>query len=299
VQSIAGEDVKRYVDEGYLVVPDMLSHGELEEIKADAMRFARGEYKVSNPPEAAAGKGFTPGAGDGDSSDDDAINNVLAVHFPHWVSPVMRSYITHPAIADVISHIAAAHLPFWDGAAKCMQSMLFVKPPGLPGQAWHQDERYIPTRDRSLVGAWIALDDATVENGCLWVRPGSHRSGYVWPTRAHGNPEEFDRSDEAFGFDDSDAVAVEVKAGSVVFFNGYLLHRSLRNHSTGLRRSLVNHYCNAYSLLPWTVDAQEISTYQVATLDFRNVVPVGTDPYAAKGYDTPPDRVFIRPHQAK
>ena len=55
---------------------------------------------------------------------------------------------------------------------KSMQSMLFIKPAGKPGQAWHQDEYYIPTRDASLTGVWIALDDATIENGCLWVRPG-------------------------------------------------------------------------------------------------------------------------------
>jgi hypothetical protein len=47
---------------------------------------------------------------------------------------------------------------------------------GKPGQAWHQDETFIPTPDASLCGVWIALDDATVDNGCLWVQPGSHRS---------------------------------------------------------------------------------------------------------------------------
>ena len=38
----------------------------------------------------------------------------------------------------------------------------------------------IPTRDRSLIGAWIAIDDANIENGCLWVIPGSHRNGYLY-----------------------------------------------------------------------------------------------------------------------
>ncbi|HEV8556570.1 MAG TPA: phytanoyl-CoA dioxygenase family protein [Actinophytocola sp.] len=42
-----------------------------------------------------------------------------------------------------------------------MQSMLFIKSAGKPGQAWHQDEAHIPTRDRSLTAVWIALDDAT------------------------------------------------------------------------------------------------------------------------------------------
>lgn len=53
--------------------------------------------------------------------------------------------------------------------------MLFVKAPGKPGQSWHQDEFFIPTRDMSLTGVWIAIDDAYIDNGCLWVVPGSHK----------------------------------------------------------------------------------------------------------------------------
>jgi phytanoyl-CoA hydroxylase len=174
-----------------------------------------------------------------------------------------------------------------------MQSMLFLKPPGLQGQAWHQDERYIPTRDRSLIGAWIALDDAHVDNGCLWVLPGSHRRGSLWPTRAHGRPDEFDPSDEAHGFDAGDAVAVEVQTGDVVFFNGYLLHRSLRNRSSRTRRALVNHYMSAASNLPWMLS----EGVNVATQDYRAVVMVaGDDPGAWKGYADPPPKTFIRPH---
>ena len=99
-----------------------------------------------------------------------------------------------------------------------MQSMLFLKPPGFPGQAWHQDERFIPTRDRSLVGVWIALDDATLDNGCLRVIPGSHKMGQLWPTRPHNETEEFDLSDESYGFNSDHEEIVEVKAGSAVFF---------------------------------------------------------------------------------
>ena len=188
---------------------------------------------------------------------------LLAVHFPHWVSPVVRSMIDIAPIAEVLQRITAAHVPGWDGSVKCMQSMLFVKGPGMPGQAWHQDERFIPTRDRSLIGVWIALDDATVANGCLEVIPGSHRAGYIHPFRPHGQPGEFDPTDEAYGFDDSDTVMVEVSAGTVVFFNGYLLHRSQRNRSDGYRRALVNHYCNAWSLLPWSPLPEQLTTLGV------------------------------------
>jgi phytanoyl-CoA hydroxylase len=129
--------------------------------------------------------------------------------------------------------------------------MLFVKPPGKLGQAWHQDERYIPTRDRSLVDAWIGVDDATSENGCLWVLPGSHRPGYLFPCKPPTDLVEYDGSDESFDFDAAGAVAVPVKAGDVVLFNGCLLHKSHRNRTRGYRRALVCHYMNSYSSLPW------------------------------------------------
>ena len=262
---------ERFIRDGYVVVDDLVTAEERGRIVDDAAGFIDGTYPVSNPPD------------DGD---------ILAVHFPHWVSPVAHDAVVHPGIAEVVGTIAGAHLPGWDGRTKCMQSMLFFKPPGLQGQAWHQDERFIPTRDRSLVGAWIALDDATVDNGCLWVLPGSHRTGMIHPTRAHGQAEEFDHSDEAYGFDDSAAIPVEVRAGAVVFFNGYLLHRSFRNRSNGTRMALVNHYMNAWSLLPWQVG----KGIEVGTADTRAIVPVtGDDPYAHKGIDESPGVTFVRP----
>jgi ectoine hydroxylase-related dioxygenase (phytanoyl-CoA dioxygenase family) len=166
---------------------------------------------------------------------------------------------------------------------KAMQSMLFTKGEGKPGQAWHQDEIFIPTRDRTLTAAWMALDDATVDNGCLWVLPGSHRRGVIYPNRQHTD-ERFDCSIEAYDFPyrDGDAVALEVPAGSVVFFNGYLLHRSLPNTGRhGMRRALVNHYMSATSRLPWGRAPEGVT---IAEWDYRDIVPVaGTDPYAYLG----------------
>ena len=68
--------------------------------------------------------------------------------------------------------------------------------------------------------------------------PGSHRDGHLYPLREHGRPDEFDAAPESYGFDDSTEVPVE-QAGSVLFFNGYLLHRSRRTAatSTGARSS--------------------------------------------------------------
>jgi phytanoyl-CoA hydroxylase len=268
---IADADVKQFVDEGFLVVHGLVKPDHVEAARTEAKKFANGEYPAKGAP---------------------ADGNILAVHFPHWVSAKALELVHHEGIVDVVSRVAGAHLAHWNGATKCMQSMLFLKPPGLPGQAWHQDERFIPTRDRSLVGAWIALDDATIENGCLWVLPGSHRPGILHQHRPHDNPDEYDPTDESFGFDDSGAIPVEVKTGDVVFFNGYLLHKSTKNRSTGTRRALVNHYMSAASLLPWGIGGR----YDVATMDTRVIVHVsGEEPYPWKGYTEPPNETLIRP----
>ncbi len=216
-----------------------------------------------------------------------AMRRVLCVHFPHKLSGQILTTLSHPRIIDMLKLLIGPNL-------KCMQSMLFVKAAGKPGQAWHQDEDFIPTRDRSLAGAWIAMDDATVENGCLWVLPGSQTRGILWPQRNRSDTR-FDCTHESWNFpwQDEDSIPVEVKAGSVVFFNGYLLHRSLPNRSqSDFRRTLVNHYMSAESLLPWVKPADKTS---IALADYRDVVLVaGTDPYAYKGVESVAS-AFVRP----
>ena len=84
---------------------------------------------------------------------------------------------------------------------------------------------------------------------------------------------------------------IDVKTGTVVFFNGYLLHRSRKNQGQTYRRVLVNHYCNAWSLLPWSIKDGE----RPANADRRGVIPVsGVDPYAWKGYEATPKNVHFR-----
>jgi ectoine hydroxylase-related dioxygenase (phytanoyl-CoA dioxygenase family) len=279
-QPLSESDVQLFVEQGYLIVPNLIEPQELEELKQDLVKLARGGYPCEGikPVEASL-------------TDDEVLQRILCIHQPHYVSKVMEKYVRHPKICGILSQITAAHLPYWDGSVKCMQSMVFVKPPNFQGQAWHQDEIYIPTRDRSLIGAWIAIDDATLENGCLWVIPGSHRQGYLYPQHDHGNPDEFDFAQESFGFDESQETPVEVKAGTLVFFNGYLLHRSRKNRSNIYRRVLVNHYCNAWSLLPWSLKPGE----HIAAADRRAIIPVsGVDPYAWKGFEEVPNGVWLR-----
>ena len=255
-----------FARDGYVVLADALSAGEVAALREEAVRICRGELGAMEGAQAAA---------DGEP-DEVVVRRYLCIHFPHKLSQRMRGALAHPVVVDALTRLIGPDV-------KAMQSMLFIKSEGKPGQAWHQDELFIPTRDRSLTAAWIALDDATVENGCLWVLPGSHRPGVLYPDRDHHDPR-FDCEVEAFDFPyrDQDAVPVEVPAGSVVVFNGYLLHRSLPNTGRhGLRRALVNHYMSASSLLPWFLPPDGVT---MGRADHRDVVLVaGSDPYAYKG----------------
>lgn len=162
---------------------------------------------------------------------------------PDAARPAIRALATHPTLAAVATRLIGPDV-------KCIQSQLFVKPPGAPGNPWHQDERPLPTRDRSLVAVWIALEPAHRGNGCLRVVPSSHRPSTLLPTRPHSRPADYDFDHEAFGFDDRKAVDVELDAGDAVFFDGYLVHGSLPNRSAQSRRALTFHYMSAHSYFP-------------------------------------------------
>jgi len=261
-----------YQENGFLVVPAAVSPEELQALKDETVAFCRGQRgEVNGTPESPAAMRAL--------SDDEVLQRFLCIHHVHKASDLMLEYLAHPVIREVLTRVIGPNV-------KCMQSMLFIKSAGKPGQAWHQDEDYIPTRDRSLAGAWIAMDPATVENGCLWVIPGSHKRGVLYPQYPHKDPR-YDCAPGSYDFpydETRDAVPVEVPAGAIVFFNGYLLHRSLPNRAPEgtYRRVLVNHYMSAESLLPWFV--QEGTS--VAKSDSRDIVMIaGEDPYAWKGLD--------------
>ena len=280
--------VAQYVEQGFLLVENLFRDEEIAELKADLLKLARGGYSCPNLAPVPA-----------EVDDNEAMRRILCIHMPHFLSPVVRRYTTHPALAAVLGRIVGAHLHdgLWDGAVKCMQSMFFAKPPGKPGQAWHQDEIYIPTRDRSLCGVWIAIDDATEENGCLRVLPGSHRRGVLHRQRPHDRTDEFDLAPESFGFDGEGEIPVPAPAGSAIFFNGYLLHRSFKNRGNRYRRALVNHYMSAQSLLPWLLEGTEAEA-PVASADNRAVhIVCGSDPYADAGYRIPDSAVWLRRYE--
>jgi phytanoyl-CoA hydroxylase len=186
------------------------------------------------------------------------------VHMLHRRLPVHERYMLHPRIVHVVAALIGPDV-------LALQTMLFLKRPGSGGQGYHQDSFHIITEPDTLIGAWLALDRADTENGCLWVAAGSHHEP-VYPDAdeqaGHGGTLLLADIPSITGADDPDAsrngltpIAAKyagreqpavLDPGDVVFFHGHLLHRSHANRSaTRSRRSFVAHYCNARSYVPW------------------------------------------------
>ena len=273
-EALSADAVTSFKEDGFLILEDVVGAAHLTELRQECTAICRGDRGSYD--------GWQ-GPHDG-QADAEVLQQYLCVHFPHKISATAKAVLGLPTIAQALTGVIGPDV-------KCVQSMMFIKAAGKPGQAWHQDEDFIPTRDRSLCGVWIAMDDATVDNGCLWVIPGSHRPGVLYP-QARQNDPRFDCANVStrFPYSDDDAVPVEVPAGGAVLFNGYLLHRSLPNRrATGFRRTLVGHYMSASSLLPWTHDLSKHPTFldedhSVAKADHRDIFMVaGEDPYAWMG----------------
>ncbi|MBL8698841.1 MAG: phytanoyl-CoA dioxygenase family protein [Alphaproteobacteria bacterium] len=257
-------DSEAYRRDGYLVVPGLLSPGECAALRDEALALCRGRL--------GALRGLVdPAPGE---SDEAVMRRYMVAIMPHKIPSLFARMVGDPRIVRVLAALIGPNV-------KAVHSQCFYKAPGMPGNGWHQDELFIPTRDRSLVTAWIALEDTTVANGCLRVLPGSHRPSVLWPMRRHNNPE-VDRAEEAFGYpqDPARAVPLELPAGSAVFFDGYLLHGSYPNRTADrTRRALLYVYADAAT--PVMFDP---TTYQPTAQDYRDIVMVsGADPYAWKG----------------
>jgi ectoine hydroxylase-related dioxygenase (phytanoyl-CoA dioxygenase family) len=124
----------------------------------------------------------------------------------------------------------------------CFLSQFIFKNPGAWGQPWHQDSFYFAFEPaRPIIGAWLAVTEATLENGCLHVLPGSHRE----PVHEHVPDRRPNANLGYVEIVDHDMAAAEpvlMDPGDLLLFDSHLMHRSTDNESAGIRAAMVFHY---------------------------------------------------------
>jgi phytanoyl-CoA hydroxylase len=169
-------------------------------------------------------------------------------HAMHDLDPVFRAFSSDPRLADVARDLGLEQPQVW-------QSMYIFKQPGIGGEVrWHQDATYFETTPISVTTFWFALEDATLENGCLWAEPGGHRTPLRERFVRNGDDIKVEKLDSTPWPNDSTAVPLECKAGALVCFHGLLPHYSAPNRSPVSRHAYTLHATDArteYSSRNW------------------------------------------------
>lgn len=151
---------------------------------------------------------------------------------------VFHDFAVSEPVLDIMSELIAPELD-------CFLSQFIFKNPAAWGQPWHQDSFYFPfTPARPIAGVWLAVTEATLENGCLHVLPGSHHEpvhDHVEDRRPGANLGYVEIVDH----DMSSSVPVLMDPGDLLVFDSHLMHRSTDNVSDGIRAAMVYHYCAA------------------------------------------------------
>lgn len=165
-------------------------------------------------------------------------------HALHDRDPVFNGFSRSPQMKRL-----AAELDLSD--ALIIQSMYIFKHARIGGVVdVHQDSTFLYTEPGSCVGFWFALEDATVDNGCLWAQPGGHRTSLrSWFRRKKPGGTEFQVFDDT-PFETDKMIPLEVKKGACIVLDGLLPHYSLPNMSGRSRQSYAIHTIDGKAKYP-------------------------------------------------
>jgi phytanoyl-CoA hydroxylase len=255
-----GPDQKRrYRDNGYLLLPGFKSLAEVDALRRRAHEIVAafdpaegaGVFSTVDPQRTAdawflgsadAVRCFFEAealAADGRLRRSKAASINKIGHALHDLDPVFAEFSHGPRLAELAADLGLAE-------PLLRQSMFIFKPPGIGGEVrWHQDASFLYDTPMSVTGFWFALEDASVDNGCLWVEPGGQRGPLRERFVRHGDAVRSVVLDATPWPDASVAVPLEVEAGTLVCFHGLLPHYSASNRSPLSRHAYTLHATDA------------------------------------------------------
>jgi phytanoyl-CoA hydroxylase len=165
-------------------------------------------------------------------------------HALHDLDPLFNRFSRSKSVRELASAIGLEN-------PLLVQSMYIFKQPNIGGEVTcHQDSTFLYTEPIDIAGLWFALEDATVENGCLWAIPGGHRHGLKsrW-VRSDGGKMKFETYN-AEPWPEDLLVPLEVSKGSLILLHGLLPHKSFENRSSRSRHAYTLHLIGADAKYP-------------------------------------------------
>ena len=245
----------QYRKEGFLIIDDFLSAAELEAWR-DALKEAIEKRKGNKMPDRAEVYGK------GDDADKSYFDNVFDQLINLWMdNEKMRALMLDERLGRMAAELAGV-----DGI-RIWHDQALVKKPWANPTSWHLDTPYWSFSDRKALSIWVALDDVTLENGCLFFLPHSyHVTTFENPGIGKNMGAVFSYYPDLKNFN---AKAAVMKAGSCSFHNGLTVHGAHPNMTPGYRRAMTCAYMpegNVFNGTQNILSDQQISTLTIGDL---------------------------------
>jgi phytanoyl-CoA hydroxylase len=249
------QQLRQYDREGFLVLRDFVDIASCDRLRARALELVRdfdpsGIFSIfSTREQTRLSDDYFLESGDKirfffeeyaflpdgalKQSKEKSINKIG--HALHDLDPVFSQFSKTNDIKELVAELSIEN-------PLLLQSMYIFKQPRIGAEvACHQDSTFLYTEPQDIAGLWFALEDATLENGCLWAIPGGHKLGLKsrWVRSAEGKMkfEVFDSSP----WPEEHLVPLEVAKGTLIVLNGLLPHKSLANQSAKSRDAYTLH----------------------------------------------------------
>ncbi|KNC81189.1 hypothetical protein SARC_06472 [Sphaeroforma arctica JP610] len=261
---LTAEQIRQYHDEGYLVVENFASDEECQALKGRMAELISDWNVEDTSVFTTKEQARTSDDHFMDSAnrisfflEEDAEKNGMlqkdkshainkAGHALHIHDPVFKNFVQSGKVSSAVHKMGYK-------SPSLVQSMYIFKQPKIGGEVTeHQDSSFLTTNPPSCLGLWVALEDATLENGCLWGRPKSHKGGvYSYFTR-NTNPNWKEDGETRMVMKPTSTapdpktegdsyVPLMMKAGDAVFLHGAFMHKSYANKSGKARHSFQLH----------------------------------------------------------
>jgi phytanoyl-CoA hydroxylase len=227
---LSEEQVTQFWAEGFLIVEDLLSPEEVGSVLQRAEWIASGQA-----PHVSKGRlQLEPEVAEGKADANTFADSLRKMNHLAFCDEVFEGHARNSKILNVIESLFGPDI-------KLYQDQLFMKPPKVGSrQRYHQDMPLGFSIDPpDMVSCWAALTDATIQNGCLWMLPGSHRFGIIEKEKWE------DYEQKSLDGQLPEEQPVELKAGSCSFHHGLILHSSRPNLTNQRRRGYATHYVSA------------------------------------------------------
>lgn len=224
------EQIESYRSSGFLVIENFLSEEELEHWRKAVTAAVKARAGIKIP-----GKEIRIGEADGINEDADYFGKVFDQLLNLW----QTNKEVNELMLDERLGKMAAQLAGVDGI-RIWHDQALIKRPWANPTAWHLDTPFWSFSDRNAISIWVALDNATLENGCLFFIPGSHKqTNFDKITIGRNMDGIFDTYPQ---LRNSMPVAAPMKAGSCSFHNGLTVHGANANMTSGFRRAMTCAY---------------------------------------------------------